>query len=100
MANLLHCFHSVVMSLSSARFIPVTSWVSAHLSGGSLVRGSLVRGSLVRGFQGSLVRRFTCPGIHLFGVHLSVLFVCYNFLVPVRHSQGPPLPECAIRFDI
>src|SRR6218665_699145 len=70
MANLLHCFHSVVMSLSSARFIPVTSWVSAHLSGGSLVRGSLVRGSLVRGFQGSLVRG-SLDRVQLSGVHLS-----------------------------
>src|SRR6218665_4028129 len=77
MANLLHCFHSVVMSLSSARFIPVTSWVSAHLSGGSLVRGSLVRGSLVRGFQGSLsgvhLTGFSCPGFTCPEVHLSVV---------------------------
>ena len=43
----------------------------------------------------TLVRRFTCPGIQL-----SVLFVYHNFRVRVRHSNGPPLPVCAIRFDI
>ena len=64
--------------------------VSAHLSGGSLVRGFRVHFS-----EGSLVRRFTCPG-----VHLSVLFVYYNFLVRVRHSKGPQLPGYDIRFDI
>src|SRR6218665_1655027 len=56
---------------------------------------SLVQGFTCPWFQGSLVRRFTCPG-----VHLSVLFVCYNFLARVRHSKGPPLPGCATRFDI
>src|SRR6218665_42693 len=37
-------------------------------------------------FQGSLVRRFIC-----LGVHLSILYVYYNFRVRVRHSQGAPL---------
>jgi len=61
----------------------------------SLVRGSLVRGFTCPWFQGSLVRGFTCPG-----VHLSVLFVYYNFLVRVCHSKGPQLPGWDIRFDI
>jgi len=64
--------------------------VSAHLSGGSLVRGFGVHLS-----GGSLIWGFTCPE-----VHLSVLFVYYNFRVQVSHSNGPPLPGCAIRFDI
>src|SRR6218665_104311 len=64
---------------------PFRRAIKARLKGEGL--GSVVRGSLVP--------RFTCPG-----VHLSVLFVCYSFLVRVRHSKGPPLPGCAIRFDI
>jgi len=54
--------------------------VHGLLYGGSLVRGFRVHlsgGSLVRGFfdRGSLVRRFTCPG-----VNLSILYIYYDFL--------------------
>ena len=68
-------------------------WTSSGIR--SLLRGFTCPGFTCPWFQGSLVQRFTC-----LGVHLSVLFVCYNFLVRVRHFKGPPLPGCAIRFYI
>jgi len=63
----------------------------------SVVSGFTCPGVHLSGVQ---LSGFTCPKVHLFGGSLVRTFVCYNFLVRVRHSKGPPLPGCASRFNI
>jgi len=67
--------------------------VSAHLSGGSLVRGFRVQLSGVHLSGGSLVQGFTCPYFS------SAITFWFGSATPrVRHFQGAPLDSISEHF--